>query len=137
MTYLDVNKACVNLFLDNWTETQIELEGVTLKVNDLDEFTRLQVFNDDSSNFSHGAEPRRLLTGSLSIEIYIRRGQGIGRQLKLVDDCVGIFNNVKLANGLKFDSCEVLDHGQMIAGETVVDPNWLAKTVMTRFRAPI
>lgn len=137
MTYLEIYKACVDQFLDNWTETQIELEGTQIKVNDLNEFSRVQVFSDDSSNFSHGDEPRKLLIGSVVIEVYIRRGQGVGRLLELTDIAVAIFSNLKLANGIKFECPEVIDRAQMIAGETVTDPNWLSKSIVATYRAPL
>lgn len=137
MTYLEAYQSCINLFLDNWVETQIEQEGIQLSVNELDEFCRVQVFNDDSSNYSHGSPPRRLLTGHCVVELYIRRGEGPGRLLSLTDICSAIFSNVKLVNGLKFYSSEVVDHQQMISGETVTDPNWISKSVITKFKAPL
>ena len=137
MTYLQVYQSCTNLFLDNWTYTEIELEGLKLKVNDLNEFARLQVFNDDSSNYSHAAIPNRLLTGHAIVELYVRRGEGPGRLLELTDTCSAIFSNVKLNNGLKFYASEVIDREALITGETVIDPNWIAKSVIAKFKAPL
>jgi hypothetical protein len=137
MTYLEVYQSFVNRFLDNWVDTEIELEGSKIDVDQLDEFVRLQIFNDDSSNFSHGPIPRRLLTGNAIIEVYSRRGKGVGRLLTLVDNCSAIFSNVKLNNGIKFYATEVIDRQQMISGETVVDPNWISKSVIAKFKAPL
>jgi len=137
MTYLEVYKTCVNLFLDNWVETEIEQEGIKLQVKDLNEFVRIQVFNDDSSNFSHGQIPNKLLTGHVAVEVYARRGEGVGRLLELTDICASIFDNVKMPSGLKFQAAQVVDHAQMITGETVTDPNWISKSVITRFKAPL
>lgn len=137
MTYLEAYKICVNQFLDNWNHTAIEQEGVKIQSNDLDEFVRIQVFNDDSSNYSHGSPPARLLIGHVMVEIYTRRGRGVGRLLELTDACSAIFSNQKLANGLKLDSAEIIDRQEMISGETVTDPNWISKAVLTKFRAPL
>lgn len=137
MTYLEIYQACVNQLLDNWSHTEIELEGIKIEVNDLDEFVRLQVFNDISENFSHGAPPRRLLTGHAIVEVYTRRGNGAGRLIELVDLCSAIYSNLKLPSGIKFYGSEVIDRQQMISGETVVDPNWISKSVITKFKAPL
>lgn len=137
MTYLEIYTSCTNLFLDNWIETEIDHEGALLKVNDLDEFVRFQVFNDNSENFSHASTPNKLLTGHIAIEIYVRRGNGPGRLISLVDQCVAIFSNVKLSNGLKFQSPQIIDRASDISGETVTDPNWISKNVLTRFKAPL
>lgn len=137
MTYLDTYKACVNLLLDNWTETAVELEGTKLDVDELDEFIRVQVFSDDSSNYSHGTVPSQLLIGHVSVEIYTRRGNGVGRLIQLTDLCTNIFSNTKLDNGIKFYASQVIDRQQMISGETVVDPNWISKAVLSRFMGPI
>lgn len=137
MTYLEIYKSCVNLFLDNWSHTEIELEGVKIDVDSLSEFARLQIFNDMSQNFSHGDTPRRLLTGNAIVELYVRRGDGVGRLVDLVDKCELIFSNTKLAGGIKFYGSQVIDRQQMISGETVVDPNWISKSVITKFTAPL
>ncbi len=136
MTYFEVYTSCVNLFLDNWSETLIELEGAKQDVDELDEFVRLQIFNDDSANYSHGNPPRRLLTGHVIVEIYTRRGKGPGRLIKLTDICSSIFSNSRIGD-IKFYACEVVDRQQMITGETVVDPNWISKSVISKFTAPL
>ena len=137
MTYSDVYKSCIDLFLDNWTSTEIEQEGIKLKMSDLDKFSRIRVYNDDASNYSHGETPRRLLTGHVIVELYVRRGNGPGDLLALTDECDAIFSNVKLPNGIKFQACEIIDHAQMISGETVTDPNWISKSVIAKFKAPL
>jgi hypothetical protein len=136
MSYLSVYKSCINQFLDNWSHTPIELEGKKTDVDELDEFVRIQIFNDDSSNYSHGETPNKLLIGHAIVEIYTRRGEGVGRLIELTDLCVAIFSNTRIG-AIKFDASQVLDRQQMITGETVVDPNWISKSVITRFRSPI
>lgn len=136
MTYLEIYKAIVNRFLDNWPHTEIELEGLKKDVDSLKEFVRLQIFNDDSSNFSHAETPNQLLIGHAIVEVYIRRGDGVGRLVELTDLCRAIFNNVKIGD-IKFDATQIIDRQQLITGETVVDPNWVSKSVITRFRSPI